>query len=361
MRQFFFCCLLLLTMGGLILSAPGQAAAKRRHSASPAHERQLLNARSAILLDVASGRILYAQNPDRPNAPASLTKIMTMYVILDQVRNGTIHLNDQVSVKRRHVRIKGSRMGLHRGDKTTLDTLLMGLAVSSGNDASLAAAEHAGKSQQGFVRLMNAKAAELGMSSSRFHNPHGLYSNGHITTARDMAVLARQYLRRHPEALRYHSTRELNYHGCQTHNGNPLLGKYPGVDGLKTGWIGASGFNLIFTGVRGKTRLLGVLLGAPTSEVRARESYRLLEAGFRSLNSSRKVGDILPQVRGSAFPLTAASSGKGKIRRRATQHHASSTCLAMQPHNDASPSTTAAPAAAAPAAQEQNATANNPL
>ena len=171
-------------------------------------------------------------------------------------------------------------MGLNENEQVTLEQLLTGMAVSSGNDASTAMAEYVGGSVPAFINMMNAKARDLGMRDSNFVNPHGLPAKGQYTTARDMLTLARAYLHAYPDALRFHNTHVLNYRGRVTWNKNPLLGQYPGADGLKTGWINASGYNLIFTALRGDKRLLAVIMGAPDSQLRSIEAFRLLDAGF---------------------------------------------------------------------------------
>lgn len=248
-----------------------------------AASHETLDVRSAILLDMSTGRILYEQNADEAIPPASLTKVLSMYVTMDQVRAGKASLRDNVKVSRRAFSTGGSRMFLKQGETLPLDELLEGMAVSSGNDASVATAEHIGGNVDGFVQMMNAKARALGMKNSVFRNPHGLPAAGQHTTARDMLLLSRAYLAQYPEALRYHSTRYIKHNKVITTNKNPLLGNCEGADGLKTGWVFASGYNLISTVKRGKTRLLAVVLGAETTQARAQEVNRLVEAGFRTV------------------------------------------------------------------------------
>ncbi|MDR2726977.1 MAG: D-alanyl-D-alanine carboxypeptidase [Deltaproteobacteria bacterium] len=254
-----------------------------------------LNVRSAILMDVNSGRVLYAQDADRRIPPASLAKIMTMYVVMDQVQAGKIRLKDKITISRNAAQQGGSRMHLKAGEKVSLDSLLAGVAVSSGNDAATAVAEHVSGSVNRFVRLMNDKAKKLGLKGTAFSNPHGLPAKGQETTARDMLTLSANYLKAHPEAMRYHRMLTLKHRGVITVNKNPLLNSCPGADGLKTGWIRASGYNLVSTVKRGKTRLVGVVLGSATSRVRADEMRELVEAGFTAVRSGgkMKVDEIL--------------------------------------------------------------------
>ena len=236
---------------------------------------------AAILYDLDQDAILFEQNADTPIPPASLTKVLSMFLVMDQIRAGLASLDSPVTISRLAARTGGSRMGLRQREQLTLEQLLTGMAVSSGNDASTAAAEFVGGSVPAFVNMMNAKARSLGMRDSVFVNPHGLPARGQVTTARDMLALARAYLRTYPEALRFHSTHVLNHRGSTTWNRNPLLGQYPGADGLKTGWTNASGYNLIFTAAQGNHRLLAVIMGAPDGRTRSIEAFRLLDAGFK--------------------------------------------------------------------------------
>ena len=260
-----------------------------------------LNVRSAILMNLNTGSVLYSQDADRRIAPASLTKIMTMYVVMDQLKAGKIKLSDKVKVSANAARQRGSRMGLKANEIVTLDKLLTGVAVSSGNDAAVAVAEHAAGSVNAFVRLMNLKAKSLGMKGTNFANPHGLPAKGQATTARDMLTLSSSYLKDYPQTMRYHRTRTLTHRGVTTANKNPLLNSCPGADGLKTGWIRASGYNLVSTVKRGKTRLVGVVLGSATPRVRADEMRELVEAGFTAVGSGGKlkVNDVLAKKAGA--------------------------------------------------------------
>ena len=247
-----------------------------------------LRAKSAILYDLDRRVVLYEQNADARVPPASLTKILSMYLVFDAVEDGRVSLRDNVKVSRRAALEGGSRMGLRPGDKLTLERLLYGMAVASGNDASCAVAEHVYGSQAAFVKKMNVIGKKLGMDDSTFKTPHGLPARGQYTTARDMLSLARNYIARFPKALRYHSARTVTIHNRTCENKNPQLGRYKGADGLKTGWTTASGYNIITTARRGKTRLIAVLLGAPSAQVRAREIDRLMNGGFALRNGKTK-------------------------------------------------------------------------
>lgn len=273
-------------------------------SAFPVLASDSLEVHSAIIMDMGTGRILYEQNADDQIPPASLTKVMSMFVAMDKIRSGKASINDQVKISKRAAGTGGSRMFLTSGERVSLDELLTGMAVSSGNDASTAVAEHIGGSTDGFVRLMNAKAQSLGMKQSIFRNVHGLPAAGQMTSARDMLTLSRAYLQQYPEALRYHSIRYIKHNRVITTNKNPLLGNVEGADGLKTGWVCASGYNLISTVKRGKTRLLAVVLGAQNTQLRAQETHRLIEAGFQVAEGENKsVATALATMRPHDFAL----------------------------------------------------------
>ncbi|MBD8895940.1 hypothetical protein SDC9_06841 [bioreactor metagenome] len=263
-----------------LLSHPGAAV-----SAPAIPPQSSLGVCSAILYDLDRDAILFEQNADQRIPPASLTKIMSMFLAMDQINSGLARIDNTTTISRNAARTGGSRMGLNENEQVTLDQLLTGMAVSSGNDASTAMAEYVGGSVPAFINMMNAKARDLGMRDSYFVNPHGLPAKGQYTTARDMLTLARAYLHAYPDALRFHNTHVLNYRGRVTWNKNPLLGQYPGADGLKTGWINASGYNLVFTALKGDKRLLAVIMGAPDSQIRSIEAFRLLDAGFEVCNN----------------------------------------------------------------------------
>lgn len=235
---------------------------------------------SAIVYDLDHDAILFEQNPDERIPPASLTKVMSMFLAMDYISAGHAKTSQPVRISQASAATGGSRMGLKANEDVTLGKLLLGMAVSSGNDASHAVAEFVGGSAPAFVRMMNSKARQLGMTNSNFINPHGLPATGQYTTARDMLTLSRAYLMTHPYALDLHNELVLEHGGYKSWNKNPLIGQYPGADGLKTGWIRASGYNLIFTAQRNGRRLLAVILGAPDIYSRGAEACRLLDAGF---------------------------------------------------------------------------------
>ncbi|MGN1038335.1 MAG: D-alanyl-D-alanine carboxypeptidase family protein, partial [Mailhella sp.] len=247
-----------------------------------------INAKSAILMDVTTGRILYEQHADMRIPPASLTKVLSMYVALNAISSGKVGYGDKVKISPAAARTGGSRLGLKSGEYVTLDKLFYGMAVASGNDASVAVAEHVAGSTGAFVKRMNALARKLGMKHSRFVNVHGLPAEGQITTARDMLKLARSYQAHYPKSRKYHLADSVTHNGNTEPNHNPLTGSYPGLDGLKTGWVNAAGYNIIATAKQKGHKLIAVILGSPNTGIRAAEARRLLNAGFLAVAKKKK-------------------------------------------------------------------------
>ncbi len=232
-------------------------------------------------MNMATGTVYYTQNPDQLIAPASVTKVMTLFLIREAIARGQVSPTDLIPISPRAARVGGSSMHLVPGEKVPLIELIKGISVASANNACVAVAEHLGKGNPAaFVARMNAKAREIGMRRTVFKNPNGLPATGQVSTARDLALLARAYLRRFPESLAIHSMTAHSYAGVTHRNANSLLGSYPGADGLKTGFVCASGFNIAATAQRDTTRLLAVVLGATSSAVRHRETIKLLDYGF---------------------------------------------------------------------------------
>ncbi|MBQ1330504.1 MAG: D-alanyl-D-alanine carboxypeptidase, partial [Desulfovibrio sp.] len=229
---------------------------------------------STMVMDLKRDKLLFEQNSRDRIPPASLTKILSLYVALDAVKAGKASLESMVPVSRRAATTGGARMGLIEGEIVPLKELFLGMAVASGNDASTAVAEFIGGSEEEFVKLMNAKAKRLGMADSVFANPHGLPAKEQWTSARDMMLLSRAYLLEHPEMLEYHNTHFMRHGQRIAYNRNPVLGNYPGGDGLKTGWIRKSGYNIVSTATRGGERILAVILGGPDPETRACKAIR---------------------------------------------------------------------------------------
>ncbi|MDR2054374.1 MAG: D-alanyl-D-alanine carboxypeptidase [Desulfovibrio sp.] len=236
-------------------------------------------AQSGIVLNLGTGRALYAHKADLALPPASLTKIMTLFLALDAVRNRQIFPDSLVKISRSAANTGGSTMYLRAGERVTLHDLLAGMAVASGNDAATAVALRLSRGKSGnFVGRMNAKARALGLRHTRFKNPTGLPAPGQTSTAREMALLARAYLRAHPQARALHALPAVTHRGRALHNTNGLLGAQ-GIDGLKTGFTSA-GYNIIVTAGNGGTRLLAVVMGARDRAARDAAVSELLARGF---------------------------------------------------------------------------------
>ncbi len=245
--------------------------------------------RAAILINLDTGRILFEHKADMPIPPASLTKIMSLFLTLDAVKAKKLTVTERIRIPSAAATVGGSSMHLRVGERVPVRDLLTGAAVASGNDAITALALRVSGSQRRFVQAMNNKARKLGMRHSYFKNPSGLPAAGQRSSPRDMALLARTYLKVHPEALRYHATYALTHRKRFLPNTNTLLGVVPGVTGLKTGWTIASGYNIIVTAVRGKTRLLAVVMGGKSRKSRDAAAARILEAGFRHGTNIRQI------------------------------------------------------------------------
>ncbi len=261
-----------------------------------------LTVKSAMLWNMTTGELLYEQNPDAQIPPASLTKILTLYIIFDAIRQGRLRPWDVVDVSERAATQGGSNMRLRRGESVKVTELIKGIAVASANDACMAMADYLENGNvEAFVSLMNDTAKRLGMSNSAFMNPNGLPADGQLTTARDMLRLAAAYLEQFPKALTIHSMQYFTHNNRQRHNANSLLGTYEGVDGLKTGFVCASGYNIVATAKRGDTRLIAVVLGSRSPVVRARETTKLLDKGFKIV-AAQKASHKTPVLAGAPQP-----------------------------------------------------------
>jgi D-alanyl-D-alanine carboxypeptidase len=310
----------------------------------------LICSKSAILINAADARVLYEQNADLPIPPASVTKILTLYLVFDAMKHGQVHPWDLVKVSCRAANTGGSRMGLRAGKEVPLEELIKGIAVVSGNDAAVAAAEHVSGSVEAFVEKMNAKARELGMENSEFKTPNGLPANGQFTTARDLSKLSLSYLQHYPEALHIHSMTSYAYGNSSHHNANRLLGVCPGVDGIKTGFVCASGFNLSATAKRGDVRLIAVVLGARAPWVRTIETEKLLEAGFEKMTTDSGENGSVEQIlakreisgngrnaRLACAPPTASGDGSVANLKRSKAHQSAGKVQASSKNQSKAP------------------------
>lgn len=250
-------------------------------------------ARAYLLIDVTANQVLAAKDPDMAVEPASLTKLMTAYLVFDALKSRKIDLKQTLPVSERAWKMPGSRMFIDPKMRVPVEDLIKGMIVQSGNDASVALAEGVGGSVERFVQLMNDQAKVLGMKNSTYRNPEGLTEAGHSTTARDLGILATRLMRDFPEFVPYYAIKKYRYEGtpaANDSNRNLLLFRDPSVDGLKTGHTNAAGYCLVATAKRdfanvGSRRLVSVVLGADTENARANESQKLLNWGYTAFDA----------------------------------------------------------------------------
>jgi len=282
-----------------------KAQTPQKTQAVPTIESSLhCDAQSAVLMDGLTGQVLYEQNSQLRIPPASFVKVLTLYLVFDAIRAGQLKMDDMVTVSEKAWRIQGSKMFIKVGDRVKVEDLLKGVAIASGNDACIALAEHLSGSEEVFVTKMNEKAKLLGLKDSQFRNSHGMPDDEQFTTAMDMAILSRSYIENHPEALTFHSTVEFEYNGIRQGNRNILLQKNIGVDGLKTGHIGESGYHLVATARRDGQRMIAVVMGCDKVRKRAPEVQKLLEYGFRNFSTVEVV------KKGASFGPVKVRRGK---------------------------------------------------
>ncbi len=275
--------LLILILAAGAAATASAAAAGGSPSAAKAAPKDVvkITAVSAVLMDAGSGQVLYSKDPDVRWPPASITKVMTMLLVTEALEQGKIKLEDQVPVSDEAYRMGGSQIWLDPGERLTVKDLLYAIALQSANDACIALAEHVAGSEAAFVQLMNERARQLGAKNSNFANAHGLHDPDFYVSAMDMALIAREAVK-HGEILKYTSTFQEYLRGGKTWlvNTNRLLRFYQGADGLKTGSHSQAKSNLVATAKRDGLRLISVVLGAETSQVRFNESAALLNYGF---------------------------------------------------------------------------------
>lgn len=235
-----------------------------------------------IVVEVESGRVLMAEDATVPWYPASVTKLMTVYVTLREIKAGKIGLETPIPVSRRAAMAPPSKIGVKPGQEVTLDNAMKMLLVKSANDMAVVIAEGVGGTVEDFADMMNAEAARIGMAQSHFINPNGLWVEGQQTSARDMALLSRQILTEFPDYAGYFQIGALQLGKRVLKNTNGLIGRYPGIEGMKTGFICASGFNLVAVARRNERRLIAVVFGAPSNAERTLRAAEMLDKGFSS-------------------------------------------------------------------------------
>ncbi|MBL4763394.1 MAG: D-alanyl-D-alanine carboxypeptidase [Gammaproteobacteria bacterium] len=271
----FICCFPLLV--GVVAATPKK----------PVPRAPSLQAKSYYLEEFYSGRVLAEKDADKRIEPASITKLMTAYVVEQAIATGDISLDDKVKISEKAWRMKGSKMFIEVGKEVLVADLLKGLVIQSGNDASVALAEHVAGTEEAFVGYMNHQAEVLGLENTQFKNVTGWPAKGHYMSARDIAILARAILTDFPEQYSLYKEKEYTYNNIKQYNRNKLLWRDASVDGLKTGHTESAGYCLVSSAKKGDMRLLSVVLGTKSEKSRAHSSQSLLNYGFRFFETHR--------------------------------------------------------------------------
>ena len=261
-------------------AGPAAAAAATATAPSPVPPPPQLAARSFILIDGDSGRVLAALDPDSRQEPASLTKLMTAYGVFHALKEGRIKLTDMVTISEHAWKQEGSRMFVEVGKQVTVEDLIQGMIVQSGNDATVALAEHVAGTEPTFVQMMNSYAKQLGLTGSNFTNAAGMPDPEHYMTARDAATLADAVIREYPDYYRWYSQKEFTWNGITQQNRNGLLWRDPTVDGVKTGHTDTAGYCLVASAKRDGMRLVSAVMGTDSMKAREDASAALLNYGF---------------------------------------------------------------------------------
>lgn len=270
-NQFFSRCFIITITAGLLLTASNASA---RYA--------------SIVIDHESGKVLHAVNPDTRNYPASLTKMMTVYLAFEAVRKGKLRMNQPLKVSAQAQNARPSKIGLRKGTTITLRQAILAVVTKSANDAAVVISEAVAGSEEKFSRKMTRRARELGMKRTIFRNASGLPNKRQLSTARDMAILGHRLIRDFPKGYALFSTGLFQFKGKQYYNHNMLLATYPGADGLKTGYTRDSGYNLAVSAKRGKHRIIGIVFGGKTARARNKHMRRLLDRAFAKVAPAAK-------------------------------------------------------------------------
>ncbi|HSW93252.1 MAG TPA: D-alanyl-D-alanine carboxypeptidase family protein [Gammaproteobacteria bacterium] len=274
----------------------------------------VINAAGYILMDANSGKILAEKNSDARMAPASLTKLMTMYVISNALKNGNIHFDDKVRISEKAWRTGGSRMFVKVNDEVPVRNLLQGIVVASGNDASVAMAEYLAGTEEAFASLMNTEAQQIGMTHSHFVDSNGLPNPNHYSTAHDLALLTQAIIQNFPEDYQLYSEKWFSWNNIRQPNRNRLLWRFQYADGLKTGHTEEAGFCLVGSASKDGTRLISVVMGAPSDSVRTEDSIRLLTYGFRFFETHKLYSGSTPLAEARVWKGQEKHVGLGLAR-----------------------------------------------
>ena len=270
-----------------------------------------LGAKAWLTLDANSGQVIAAQNPQQTVEPASLTKLMSAYVIFDALESGRLKLDQKVHVSEKAWKTEGSRMFIDPNTEVSVDEFLQGMLVQSGNDATVALAEAVAGSESAFAALMNQQAKALGMKHTHFMNASGLPDPDHMTTVEDLAILARALVRRFPQYRHYDSQKEFTYNNIKQSNRNRLLWADPTVDGLKTGHTQSAGYCLVATALRDGRRVVSVLVGAASDAARTESSLKLLNWSFQNFDTVKLLDKDKPAVSARVWEGATETAGLG--------------------------------------------------
>lgn len=281
LKSFPACCILFL----LLFFTFAKVNAEEAEILTPS--APTIAASSYILQDYNTGKVLAENNADAKLAPASLTKILTVYVVFKEIKNGQLHLEDLVTISQNAWKTSGSKMFVKVNDQVKVEDLLKGVIIQSGNDASVALAEHVAGNEATFAELMNQHATRLGMTNSHFENSDGLPGEKHYTSARDLGILTTALIREFPEFYPWFSQKEFTYNKITQQNRNMLLGRDDSVDGVKTGHTDEAGYCLVASALRSGMRLISIVMGTESVVARTNENQTLLNYGFRFFESHR--------------------------------------------------------------------------
>jgi D-alanyl-D-alanine carboxypeptidase (penicillin-binding protein 5/6) len=301
MLRSLLACLTLAVFGTVqcLAQSPAPAAAAAAAAATTIPTAPQVDARAYIVVDYRTDKVLAAKEATARMEPASLTKLMTAYIVFQELAAGKLKLDEQVTVSEHAWRSEGSRTFIELGKPVSVQDLILGMIVQSGNDATIALAERIAGTEETFAQLMNANAKRLGMVNSHFENSSGLPSPQHYTTARDLSLLATAIIREYPQDYKWFSVREFEHNGIKQQNRNGLLEKDPTVDGLKTGHTDSAGFCLVTSALRDGMRLVSVVMGSTSMKARENASASLLGYGFTFYDTKLAVkgGAVLATTR----------------------------------------------------------------
>ncbi len=276
----------------MILAVPGEASAARKKQNESYNPKY-----ASIVVDSETGAILSQRYADKTVHPASLTKVMTLLLLFDAMERGEVRVSDRIMISQRANNAAPSKLGLAAGSSIRVEDAILAMVTKSANDISIAVAEHLGGSESRFAERMTQRARSIGMTHTTYRNAHGLHDARQVTTARDQAMLARYVIARYPNYYRYFSTKQFTYRGKTYTNHNRLMSSYAGMDGFKTGFINASGFNLIASAKRNNHRLIGVVFGGRSWKSRNDHMASLLNTAFaKDLSGTQYAGAKMPEI-----------------------------------------------------------------